>query len=165
MDIRAIESGDLDALLHLYTHLHSHDAPLPDRSVVDSVWAEVLANPRSRYFGGFDAGRLVSSCCVTVIPNLTRGCRPYGLVENVVTHAAYRRRGWGSALLARALEFAWSHDCYKAMLLSGRRDEATLQFYEKAGFDRHSKQAFVARPSPAADDDGVRARSRDGVHW
>jgi hypothetical protein len=33
------------------------------------------------------------------------------------------------------------------MLLTGRKDAATLQFYESAGFDRHAKQAFVATPN------------------
>ncbi len=151
MMIRAIERQELDALLGLYAHLHRHDEPLPARSAVELVWTEALANPRCRYFGGYDGECLVSSCTITVIPNLTRGCRPYGVVENVVTHADYRRRGWGRALLARALDFAWSQGCHKVMLFTGRQDEATLRFYEKAGFDRHSKQAFVAReggPAP-----------------
>jgi hypothetical protein len=33
------------------------------------------------------------------------------------------------------------------MLLSGRKDEATLRFYEAAGFDRNEKQAFIAKPA------------------
>lgn len=81
-----------------------------------------------------------------VIPNLTRGGRPYGLIENVVTHADFRKRGIGKALLAHTLAYAWSVHCYKVMLMTGRKDEATLRFYEGAGFDRHSKQAFVAKP-------------------
>lgn len=36
---------------------------------------------------------------------------------------------------------------YKVMLLTGRKDEGTFKFYESAGFDRHTKQAFVARPT------------------
>ncbi|MEO7190097.1 MAG: GNAT family N-acetyltransferase [Vicinamibacterales bacterium] len=146
MDIRAIEHHELDELLSLYSHLHTQDEPRPDRYVLEAVWAEALANQRIRYFGGFEQGRLLSSCNIAVIPNLTRGCRPYGVIENVVTDAAYRRQGRGSALLAHALAFAWSHRCYKVMLFTGRQEEATLRFYEKAGFDRHSKQAFIARP-------------------
>ena len=30
--------------------------------------------------------------------------------------------------------------------MTGRKDEHTLRFYEQAGFDRHGKQAFVAKP-------------------
>jgi len=36
---------------------------------------------------------------VEVIPNLTRACRPYGVIENVVTHSSHRGQGWGHALL------------------------------------------------------------------
>lgn len=32
------------------------------------------------------------------------------------------------------------------MLMTGRKDDATLCFYERASFDRHAKQAFIARP-------------------
>jgi hypothetical protein len=48
--------------------------------------------------------------------------------------------------LGCALSVAWRQHCYKVMLLTGRKDEGTLRFYEQAGFDRHEKQAFVAKP-------------------
>jgi GNAT superfamily N-acetyltransferase len=69
------------------------------------------------------------------------------VIENVVTHAGYRRRGYAKALLTKALADAWAVQCYKVMLLTGRKDEATFRFYEAAGFDRNAKQAFVARPA------------------
>jgi len=139
--------GDLGALLALYTHLHADDAPLPERAVVDAVWTELITSPQCRCLGGFANETLVASCTLTLVPNLTRGCRPYGVIENVVTHASYRRKGYGKAILREALSIAWSGNCYKVMLLTGRKDEATLRFYESAGFDKHSKQAFVARPA------------------
>jgi GNAT superfamily N-acetyltransferase len=63
-----------------------------------------------------------------------------------VTHAKHRRQGFGKTLLRSALQEAWSANCYKVMLLTGRTDEATLAFYEAAGFNRHEKQAFIAKP-------------------
>jgi GNAT superfamily N-acetyltransferase len=147
MNIRELEPHELQPLLSLYEHLHEHDDPLPQSAVVEAVWAEALANPRIKYFGGFAAGVLISSCTLTVVPNLTRACRPYGVIENVVTHAGHRGQGWGKAVLRQALNEAWRQGCYKVMLLTGRKDEATLRFYEQAGFDRHGKQAFVAKPT------------------
>ena len=91
-------------------------------------------------------GQLISSCTLTIIPNLTRACRPFGVIENVVTQSAYRGQGWGRALLQHALAHAWQARCYKVMLMTGRKDENTLRFYEQSGFERHGKQAFVARP-------------------
>lgn len=147
MHVRELDSPDLDALLGLYVHLHERDLPRPERRVLEEVWAEALANPRIRYFGGFESDTLVASCTITLIPNLTRACRPYGVIENVVTHASYRGRGWGKRLLQEALAFAWGRGCYKVMLLTGRKDEETLRFYEGAGFSRDGKTGFIAKPA------------------
>lgn len=147
MDIYRIPSHDLLSLLALYAHLHSSDDPLPEPTVVETTWRELMANPRYQYFGGYVDGELLSSCALTVVPNLTRGCKPYALIENVVTHANHRNLGYGRAVLAHALSHAWSEGCYKVMLLTGRKSEATFNFYESAGFDAHEKQAFIAKPS------------------
>lgn len=144
MLIRTVEPHELQQLLALYAHLHRVDDPLPEPAVVQRVWEELLVDPRSRCFGGYIDGVLMASCTLTVLPNLTRGCRPYGVIENVVTHAAHRQLGHGKALLAHALAHAWSAGCYKVMLMTGRKDDAICRFYESVGFDRHAKQAFVA---------------------
>ena len=91
-------------------------------------------------------GSLVASCMLAIIPNLTRGARPYGLVENVVTHSAHRRQGIGTRLLRHALQIAWELNCYKVMLLTGSKSEGTLQFYEQAGFRKGTKTGFIAMP-------------------
>jgi GNAT superfamily N-acetyltransferase len=110
------------------------------------MWEEMLHNPGLHCLVVEDTGRLVASCTLVIIPNLTRGARPYGLIENVVTHVDYRRQGIATRLLQQALEIAWEAGCYKVMLLTGRKDEATLRFYEKAGFHRGEKTGFVATP-------------------
>jgi ribosomal protein S18 acetylase RimI-like enzyme len=45
------------------------------------------------------------------------------------------------------LEIALRHHCYKVMLLTGSKNEATLHFYERAGFVRGEKTGFVVRAS------------------
>ena len=78
-----------------------------------------------------------------IVPNLTHGLRPYALIENVVTHADYRGRGLASACLSYAKEIAVRENCYKMMLLTGSREESTLRFYERAGYNRTDKTAFI----------------------
>ena len=94
-------------------------------------------------------GKLVSTCNLTIVPNLTRSAQPYGLIENVVTHPEYRKRGIGTQVLQYALNIAWKQGCYKVMLLTGSKRESTLRFYEQAGFVRGEKTGFVAKPEKA----------------
>ena len=110
------------------------------------VWKLIQHDPNQHLCGAYWDGSLVATCTLIIIPNLTRGGRSYGLIENVVTHPDYRRRELGTAVLRRALEVAWERNCYKVMLLTGSKNEATLQFYEKVGFQRGVKTGFVAVP-------------------
>ena len=147
MHIRETESHELPAILALYAHLHTTDEPLPDAATVAQVWNDICRDPKLHCLIAETDGVFVASCILAIIPNLTRGARPYGLVENVVTHVEYRRQGVGTALLQHALAVAWEHDCYKVMLLTGRKDEKVFQFYEKAGFKRDVKTGFIAYPN------------------
>lgn len=141
---RDIREDELDVLLELYRHLHEADVPLPERGRVEEVWGEMLSGSGMRCLVGEVGGRVVGSCCLVMVPNLTRGARPYGVIENVVTHADFRRRGVGGALLRHALGVAWEAGCYKVMLMTGRKTEAVTRFYEGAGFRGDAKNAFVA---------------------
>lgn len=146
IQFRPIRADELSSLLDLYTHLNSDEPPLPDGDVLNQLWDSFLSDPKICCLVGEMNGRLIASCTLIIIPNLTRGARPYGLIENVVTHAEFRQKGIGSALLHHALRLAWEQRCYKVMLLTGRKDEETLRFYEKAGFKRGIKTGFVAKP-------------------
>ena len=144
MTVRQAKFEDLSGLLGLYKDLHSADGPLPHQHVLDKVWSDILSNPWQHVLLGEAEGQLVSSCVLQVVPNLTRGARPYGLIENVVTRQDRRGQGFGSSVLKAALELAWEKGCYKVMLLTGRKDPKVFGFYEKAGFKSGVKTGFVA---------------------
>ena len=88
-------------------------------------------------------GKLVSSCVCVIIPNLTRNIRPYAFIENVVTHADYRGKGYATACLNYAKGLAVKANCYKMMLLTGSKSESTLNFYKRAGYNCMDKTAFI----------------------
>ena len=146
LTIREIQAGDLDELLALYLHLHPQDSTTRNEKV-EAVWEQMLTAPYYHCFVGTINEQLVTSCILLIIPNLTRGTRPYALIENVVTHSDFRKRGYGSILIKHALSVAWAQDCYKVMLLTGTKEDSTLRFYEYLGFSRHDKKGFVARPT------------------
>ena len=77
-----------------------------------------------------------------IVPNLTRGIRPYAIVENVVTHGDYRKCGFAHACLDYAKEIAVRNNCYRIMLCTGSKNPEILHFYENAGYNRTDKTAF-----------------------
>jgi GNAT superfamily N-acetyltransferase len=144
---RHITEKELPELLRLYRSLHPEDPVLEVNSpAVREHWCNVLADANLRYYVVEEAGKIVSTCTLALVPNFTRGLRPYGVIENVVTDPAWRTRGCATAVLKFALAEAWAAGCYKVMLATGSREEATLRFYEKAGFLRGVKTGFIAYP-------------------
>jgi GNAT superfamily N-acetyltransferase len=141
--IRALGREDLASLLSLYGHLHADDDALPPAERVAEIWDAIMSDPAHVYLGAFAGGELVSACNAAVIPNLTRGARPYAVIENVVTHADHRRRGIGARVMRALLDRCWERRCYKVMLMSGMRRAEIHAFYAALGFDKHGKQAFV----------------------
>jgi GNAT superfamily N-acetyltransferase len=146
LTIRTANQKDLPPLLELYKQLHPDDE-IMSLAVASDILAQLLRYSGSTIFLGLRDDSVVTTCTLIVVPNLTRGGAPYALIENVVTDAQHRKRGYGKVILKTAISAAWHHDCYKVMLLTGSRDPATLRFYEEVGFEQ-SKTGFQARRIP-----------------
>ena len=142
--LRDLGVADAEALVALYQHLNPGDPP-PSPEAARGAFA----HPGLRHFGRFAGDRLIASCNLAVIPNLTRGGRSYGVIENVVTQADHRGQGHGQAVIQHALQQAWRAGCYKVVLTTSRQDPAVWAFYERCGFAGGDKRAFVMR-APAA---------------
>jgi GNAT superfamily N-acetyltransferase len=148
--VRLAEGPDLADLLALYRELITDDPELS----IEAAGArfEALAQiPGSGIYVGTHDDVIVSTCTLVVIPNLTRGGQPYALIENVVTAAEHRGRGYGRATLKQAVASAWKNGCYKVMLLTGSTKPETLGFYRSAGFEENKTGFQIRRIAPRAD--------------
>lgn len=142
MKIREITEKDFDGLMTLYMQLH--DNPFPEKSEeIMSLWQKILNDKDHHIIVAEEDGKIVSSCVCVVIPNLTRGQRPYAFIENVITDKDYRKQGLATACLNYAKDIAIKENCYKLMLLTGSKSESTLKFYEQAGYNKNDKTAFI----------------------
>lgn len=131
--IRAAVESDLPALLALYGELHPGDTPLATEAA-GPIWREITAQAGRTVLLAIVDARAAGTLDCTVLPNLTRGGRPFMLVENMVVSSSVRRLGVGRQLLAAAVDRAGTTGCYKIQLLSHlTRGEAHL-FYESCGF-------------------------------
>ncbi len=140
--IRELTATDIDGLMELYTHLHEN--PIPEKNdAFFAVYDSIISDPNHHIIVAECDGKIVSSCVCVIIPNLTHEQRPYAFVENVVTHVDYRGRGLATACLDYVKQLASSENCYKIMLLTGSKEDSTLRFYERAGYNRNDKTAFI----------------------
>lgn len=144
-EVRKVYFSELGQLLKLYKYLHPDDPELIIDIKLIKLWQEIFDDPNYFCLAIEEDNIIVASCVLNIINNLTRRARPYALIENVVTHQDYRKKGYATAILWKAIEIAKEKNCYKVMLLTSRKEESTLRFYEKAGFTRGDKTGFVIR--------------------
>lgn len=140
--IRRAAVEDIDGLLALYRALNPDDPQL-STEIAEARLNVLLAMPGGVFLGDLD-GLLVSTATLFILPNITRGGRPYGLIENVVSLSSHRGRGFGKAVVTAAIEAGRQADCYKVMLMTGRPDPAVYAFYQACGMTA-SKQGFQVR--------------------
>jgi ribosomal protein S18 acetylase RimI-like enzyme len=128
--VRPATAADLPALLAVLAELHPDDPPPPDPL---AVWRAIEAQPGRTVLVAVHGDAVVGTVDCAVLPNLTRGGRPFMQVENVVVAAAARRAGVGRALLTSALAMAREARCYKVQLLSRIDREAAHALYADSG--------------------------------
>ena len=147
MIIREINENDLTGLLELYTELHDNAIPKTDENLYE-LWSEILHDKNLHIIVAEEDDRIVSSCVIVLVPNLTHNQRPFAFIENVVTAAAFRRQGLAQRCLDFAKVLAVRANCYKIMLMTGSKQDGVFAFYEKAGFNRADKTAFIQWLNP-----------------
>lgn len=140
--VREIRENELNNLLELYLDLHEKEIPNMSDNLANT-WNTIINDENHHIIVNEVDGKIVSSCVCVVIPNLTRNIRPYAFIENVVTHNEYRGKGYATDCLNFAKDIAEKNGCYKMMLLTGSKEEATLNFYKKAGYNSADKTAFI----------------------
>ena len=147
MLIRQAKPEDVQDLKNLYFEFLTQYPPKEEQDM--QKWADVI----SRFAKADDKfllvmeedGKVVSSVQVAIIEGLTHNVRPFAVIENVVTHGDYQKRGFASALLDKATEIAKEFNCYKVFLETGSNKESTLNFYRNNGFVVDAKHSCLKR--------------------
>lgn len=143
MEIRKATGTDAEDLKTLYFDYLTHYPPTEEQDM--KQWADMLnkfeKDDNMHLLVAIEDGKAVSSVQMAIVESLTHNVRPFAVIENVVTHEDYRKKGYASALLERATEIAKARNCYKVFLETGSNRESTLNFYRNNGFaidEKHS---------------------------
>jgi len=144
MMIRKLGISDCEELFALYDHYTAvENRPPLSPAHMSEIWQEIERNPGVNYFVIEREGKLAAACILTITPSFIRGGGGYGVIEHVVTHADFRRRGLARELMHFTLDFAWSEGCSEVMLLSGSDLAPAHALYEDLGFDKRQRTGFI----------------------
>ena len=130
-------------ILELYKQLIPDEKPL-EVNKANEIW-EIIEKNNIKYFIAMEDGKIISSCYLAIIPNLTRNGKSNGFIENVITDEHYRKKGIGKKIIEMAIKYGKENNCYKIILQSSTKRTEAHKFYEKCGFDGNSKRAFEIR--------------------
>jgi GNAT superfamily N-acetyltransferase len=144
MEYRIAQKDDLQRLLILYKQLNPEEE-LVNLEKASLIWDATEKSNATRYFIAVDDTKIVSTCNVTLVPNLTRNGRSFAIIENVITDNDYRRQGIGKKVIEKAIQYAKENNCYKIVLLSSAKRTESHKFYESIGFNGNSKRGFEIR--------------------
>ena len=139
-----LAKNEISSLLELYKQLNPLNEVTIDEFAANNIWKEI-EKYNIKYYIAKENGKIIGSCYICIIPNLTRGGKSIGFIENVITDKEYRRKGIGKNIIKKAIEYAKEQNCYKILLQSGNKRTEAHKFYESIGFDGESKKAFEMR--------------------
>lgn len=137
--VRRLTEADIHEALSLYRELTAGP-----KNVAAKDFAVVLEHDGTFVFGAEMDGCVVAMMTLHILPNVTWGGRPYGLVENVVTSEIHRGKGIAKRVMEVLIDFAWDANCYKIMLLTSQARGAK-GFYTSVGFSDDNKYGMIIR--------------------
>jgi ribosomal protein S18 acetylase RimI-like enzyme len=137
MLVRLATPNDLSDLLRLYRQLTGDEA--------DSLWADsnqakalfeaIAVQPGRDLLVAEVDGMVVGTLDVLIVPNLSHGGAPWGIVENVVVDEEMRGRGLGHSLMEEAVRRCNDAGCYKVQLLTHKSRTRAHEFYRSMEFE------------------------------
>ena len=88
----------------------------------------LTATPASRFRVGHEHDRVVAYA-------ITGQAGRYGYLQRIAVHPDTRRAGWGRALVADGLAWAWKHGATRAYVNTQLDNERALALYRSFGFE------------------------------
>lgn len=146
MRIREYEERDLPAIRACVMALQDYERALdarmpPGAEMVDAYMTRMLERCRTSkgtIFVGERSGAVVGFVCIwsrVTSDEPNEGPKEYGLVSDLVVLPAFRGRGAGRALLARAEAYAREHDVRWLRVGVLSKNEPALALYARAGYE------------------------------
>jgi len=137
--VRAATESDVPRIQELYRQLAftppSPDAPRPSKEEYQRVFTEMNALPGYELIVAEEAGQVIGTTVLAILPGFAHGVSPFAVIEYVVVDEACRGKGFGKLLMKYCMDRAKEAGCYKIMLTSDKRRTEAHEFYRSLGFE------------------------------
>ena len=137
LSIRVAEVSDLPHVLRLLAQPDMDNGAVLEIGQARSVFAEICSIPNYRLYIAEQAGEVVGTFALLIMPNLGHLGAASGVLEDVVVAEHSHQKGIGRRMVQKALELCRLAGCYKMVLSSNLRRTEAHAFYERLGFEKH----------------------------
>jgi GNAT superfamily N-acetyltransferase len=138
--IREAVFADLPGIIHVFmgdeTGQHGDVWSDETQATYEAAMRAILASDANTLFVVEQAGQIIGTFQVTLIPGLVARGRLRAKLESVHVRLEHRGQGLGSKMVVHALAFAKAKGAGMAELTSNKRRKDAHRFYEKLGFER-----------------------------
>ena len=149
--IRSLERGDLAELEELCReHAAYERSAWPEYPRQEGFEALFLGNERAWCWVVEGDGELAGFASVAVQIS-TWDARHYLYLDCLYLRPAYRSRGWGRSLMAKAAATALRESAANLQWQTPAWNEGAVRFYDRLGATRTEKQRFTLSPQACAD--------------
>jgi len=141
--IRKARAADLPGILSLHAELESADGDILPVEEARKIFLKVRKYPDYRIHVAVSDREIIGTFALLIMDNLAHLGAPSGIIEDVVVHKDWQRKGIGRRMMEFAMGYCRERGCYKVTLSSNLKREGAHRFYESLGFQRHGYSFIV----------------------
>ncbi len=143
IEIREATDGDLPAILSLYAQPDIDDGKILSIEQAQRIFARIKSYPNYRIYVAKADGEVIGTFALLIMDNLAHMGASSGVVEDVVVHPSWQKKGIGKQMMEFAIKRCKEMGCYKLALSSNLKREVAHRFYESLGFKKHGYSFIV----------------------
>lgn len=139
IEIRDIQEQDLQEISNLYSQFWGEES---DASAMKMNLHELKEKGQHVFLCATNEGRIVGTIMGVVCGELYGTCRPFLVMENLVTDKNYRNNGVGRSLLREFERVGSQRNCSQIIFITERNREEAISFYKVMGYNAESHIGF-----------------------
>lgn len=139
LQIRTLRKDDLEKLVNLYKQFWND---VSDLDKMRAKFEELATNPKHAVLCAEIEGQIVGTIMGVVCDEFYGECKPFMVMENLVTDVNHRKKGIAKALLEELEAVAKLHDCSQIIFITERDRDDAISFYEAMGYNSKTHVGF-----------------------